>query len=725
MTVNFCYNHYHFNKLYCHLYRVKLKFLERGKFMKKQKLLICMLSSTLVIPSLPVSHVHAETAKHISETPQSEETSSDESSSLDDKSKSEETPSDETASSNEETQTEKSSSSNKKEENTKSSKTKDTPRATQKEQRDEDSDRTSSYLNDHFSNDYDFINPSPFKSLSLSNMWHMWFSSDHQATESEQPSTETPSSEAPTTDNTKSTDEAQSAPTTQDEPSPEKPATESTPSRDNSHLSESDKAIADELDRISDSTVPSQTSDEQNNTSQEPSSTEETTEPSTTQDATEETSETPETNADTDVSSNETPSTETETSQPSSDEDASASSSDDHVIDAVLDEYSEKSKDTASHYENQKNQITETSKDQSNTQTKNPQLPSKEAYQKREAPKQSFEDDFKDANLRSTATFETLPGFSGSDDSQDFVIAENKSTRDFIKKIAKDAHDIGQKEDIYASVMMAQAILESDSGNSALARAPHYNLFGIKGAYKGQSATFNTLEDNGGQMYQISASFRSYPNQKASLEDYADLMKNGIDGNPDIYKPTWKSEAPSYRSATEHLSTTYATDSHYADKLNSIIKHYDLTRFDKKQMPDLTHDTTTPEEASSDYKPFVETDGTSPYPHGQCTWYVYNRMAQYGLHIGGDLGDARNWDNRAEDDGYDISMTPKAHSAVVFEAGQQGADSVYGHVAFVEKVNRDGSIVISESNVKGLGVISYRTIDAQEAKDLTYIQGKH
>lgn len=662
--------------------------------MKKQKLLICMLSSTLVLPSLPVSHVHAETAKHISETPQSEETSSDESSSHDDKSKSEETPSDETASSNEETQTEKSSSSNKKEENTKSSKTKDRPRATQKEQRDEDSDRTSSYLNDHFSNDYDFINPSPFKSLSLSNMWHTWFSSNHQATESNQPSTETPSSEPP--------------------------ATESTPSRDNSHLSESDKAIADELDRISDSTVPSQTSDEQNHTSQEPSSTEETTEPSTTQDATEETSattETPKTNAETDVPSNETASTETATSKPSTDEDASASSSDDHVIDAVLDEYSEKSKDTASHYENQKNQ--------NNTQTKNPQLPSKEAYQKRETPKQSFEDDFKDANLRSTATFETLPGFSGSDDSQDFVIAENKSTRDFIKKIAKDAHDIGQREDIYASVMMAQAILESDSGNSALARAPHYNLFGIKGAYEGQSATFNTLEDNGGQMYQISASFRSYPNQKASLQDYADLMKNGIDGNPDIYKPTWKSEAASYRSATEHLSTTYATDSHYADKLNSIIKHYDLTRFDKKQMPDLTHDTTTPEEVGSDFKPFVETDGTSPYPHGQCTWYVYNRMAQYGLHIGGNLGDARNWDNRAEDDGYNISMTPKTHSAVVFEAGQQGADSVYGHVAFVEKVNRDGSIVISESNVKGLGVISYRTIGAQEAQDLTYIQGKH
>lgn len=34
------------------------------------------------------------------------------------------------------------------------------------------------------------------------------------------------------------------------------------------------------------------------------------------------------------------------------------------------------------------------------------------------------------------------------------------------------------------------------------------------------------------------------------------------------------------------------------------------------------------------------------------------------------------------------------------------------------------SIVISESNVKGLGVISFRTIDAEDAQDLDYIKGK-
>lgn len=42
-------------------------------------------------------------------------------------------------------------------------------------------------------------------------------------------------------------------------------------------------------------------------------------------------------------------------------------------------------------------------------------------------------------------------------------------------------HRIGQKENIYASVMMAQAILESDSGKSTLAQSPNFNLFGVKG----------------------------------------------------------------------------------------------------------------------------------------------------------------------------------------------------------------------------------------------------
>ncbi|HAQ9613649.1 TPA: N-acetylmuramoyl-L-alanine amidase [Enterococcus faecium] len=170
-----------------------------------------------------------------------------------------------------------------------------------------------------------------------------------------------------------------------------------------------------------------------------------------------------------------------------------------------------------------------------------------------------------------------LDGLDGS-----FHFSQNQTTDQFLKKIADDAQEIGQKEGIYASVMMAQAILESGSGNSLLSSEPNHNLFGIKGSYKGSSVTFNTLEQDGsGQSYQIRAQFRKYPSYKESLEDYADLIKNGLTGNPDFYKPTWKSETKDYKEATKYLEGRYATDRQYSQKLNAIIEAYDLTKYDE------------------------------------------------------------------------------------------------------------------------------------------------
>lgn len=170
-----------------------------------------------------------------------------------------------------------------------------------------------------------------------------------------------------------------------------------------------------------------------------------------------------------------------------------------------------------------------------------------------------------------------LDGLDGS-----FHFSQNQTTDQFLKKIADDAQEIGQKEGIYASVMMAQAILESGSGNSLLSSEPNHNLFGIKESYKGSSVTFNTLEqDSSGQSYQIRAQFRKYPSYKESLEDYADLIKNGLTGNPDFYKPTWKSETKDYKEATKYLEGRYATDRQYSQKLNAIIEAYDLTKYDE------------------------------------------------------------------------------------------------------------------------------------------------
>ena len=108
---------------------------------------------------------------------------------------------------------------------------------------------------------------------------------------------------------------------------------------------------------------------------------------------------------------------------------------------------------------------------------------------------------------------------------------------------------------------------------------------------------------------------------------------------------------------------------------------------------------------------------------GQCTYYVFNRMAQVGTPIGHSMmGNAAEWPSYARSYGYSVSNSPSAGSAIVFQQGLAGADPTYGHVAFVEAVNTDGSLYISEMNVRGLNVISYRTISASVAAQATYIR---
>ncbi|MGM0338587.1 hypothetical protein IGK47_001669 [Enterococcus sp. AZ007] len=160
---------------------------------------------------------------------------------------------------------------------------------------------------------------------------------------------------------------------------------------------------------------------------------------------------------------------------------------------------------------------------------------------------------------------------------------KDESVESFIRKIGEPARKIGQENDLYASVMIAQAILESGSGSSELSKAPNYNLFGIKGSHEGNSVSFNTQEDQGnGSMVTIQDSFRKYSNYEESLDDYAELLKEGISGNQDFYSGAWKTNAKTYEEATKFLTGKYATDTQYNQKLNGLIETYDLTEYDKE-----------------------------------------------------------------------------------------------------------------------------------------------
>ncbi len=82
------------------------------------------------------------------------------------------------------------------------------------------------------------------------------------------------------------------------------------------------------------------------------------------------------------------------------------------------------------------------------------------------------------------------------------------------------------------------------------------------------------------------------------------------------------------------------------------------------------------------------------------------------------MGNAAQWPGSARAAGRSVSGVPSVHAIVVFQPGQYGAAAYYGHVGVVESVG-NGTITFSESNARGLGVISYRTVPSA---GLTYIQ---
>ncbi|HGF7742744.1 TPA: peptidoglycan DD-metalloendopeptidase family protein [Enterococcus faecium] len=210
--------------------------------------------------------------------------------------------------------------------------------------------------------------------------------------------------------------------------------------------------------------------------------------------------------------------------------------------------------------------------------------PSSAATQKgTEETVQPNEEGIKEYHQAPTVPVQELVPSSNEDTEGNIYFEKDESVESFVRKIGESARKIGQEKDLYASVMIAQAILESASGQSQLAQAPNYNLFGIKGTHKGKGITFASQEDLGnGILYTTQATFRQYENYEESFSDYAQLLKEGLTGSSHFYEGVWKSHATTYQEATTFLTGRYATDTGYDKKLNGLIETYDLTTYDNE-----------------------------------------------------------------------------------------------------------------------------------------------
>ena len=162
------------------------------------------------------------------------------------------------------------------------------------------------------------------------------------------------------------------------------------------------------------------------------------------------------------------------------------------------------------------------------------------------------------------------------DEDELVYVSRNLTTEQFISQIGEQARELCQENDLYASVMIAQAVVESASGSSGLSCEPYNNLFGIKGAYEGKSVRMKTQEDDGkGNLETIVAEFRRYPSLTESLKDYVGLLTGDS-----LYAPVKKSNTESYEDACDYLQGHYATSTTYSRTLKAYIDAYDLTQFD-------------------------------------------------------------------------------------------------------------------------------------------------
>lgn len=108
--------------------------------------------------------------------------------------------------------------------------------------------------------------------------------------------------------------------------------------------------------------------------------------------------------------------------------------------------------------------------------------------------------------------------------------------------------------------------------------------------------------------------------------------------------------------------------------------------------------------------------GSNGYDYGWCTWHAANRRQEIGRPIPSNLGNAITWLSVARRAGLPTGDVPQA-GAVVYHKDIGGL----GHVAYVEKMNDDGSALVSDMNYPTWGSVTYRTITPDQFGNYGFI----
>lgn len=158
---------------------------------------------------------------------------------------------------------------------------------------------------------------------------------------------------------------------------------------------------------------------------------------------------------------------------------------------------------------------------------------------------------------------------------KDEAVSAEMSKEEFITQLTPHAQEVASTYGVRPSLLIAQAALESNWGNSTLSKESN-NYFGIKNPAGKQYATREFRESGWSEE---DASFKQYESPYESVLDYANLLKNGTSWNENLYREVI--EASNYKDAAIAVGEAgYATDPEYAQKVIRIIEQYQLNELD-------------------------------------------------------------------------------------------------------------------------------------------------
>ncbi|MFC0361181.1 glycoside hydrolase family 73 protein [Enterococcus canintestini] len=158
------------------------------------------------------------------------------------------------------------------------------------------------------------------------------------------------------------------------------------------------------------------------------------------------------------------------------------------------------------------------------------------------------------------------------------VTDEDKLRKNFIEQLAPHAKELQKGYGVLPSIILGQAALESNFGQSQLA-SEYKNLFGIKAYGDVPKVKLDTQEFVDEQYITIKGEFKVYDSWQASMDDHTMLFVNGVNWDPKKYEKVLL--ANNYKEAAKALQEAgYATDPQYADKIITMIEEYNLMQYD-------------------------------------------------------------------------------------------------------------------------------------------------